>query len=222
MQISLSRHFSLIVKQLREIAFTAFTSVRKRRKSHSFKFLKMVGVLGLEPRTSSLSGTRSNQLSYTPIPQKVAYPSATGLGSPLRGTASFRGPRSPAFRAALCAVLVPASIILFVQLLRNRDGRPHLLSCGHYARRSGFAEEMIFPPHPHFFRLAADARVRGCSLSGCGGRSRGLTCPSAAPTAPVVPGCNIFLPYSLYRKKMVEVKGLEPSTSCLQSRYSSH
>ena len=27
----------------------------------------MVGVLGLEPRTSSLSGTRSNQLSYTPI-----------------------------------------------------------------------------------------------------------------------------------------------------------
>ena len=29
---------------------------------------KMVGVLGFEPRTSSLSGTRSNQLSYTPIP----------------------------------------------------------------------------------------------------------------------------------------------------------
>ena len=30
-------------------------------------FLKLVGVLGVEPRTSSLSGTRSNQLSYTPI-----------------------------------------------------------------------------------------------------------------------------------------------------------
>ena len=29
-------------------------------------FLNMVGVLGFEPRTSSLSGTRSNQLSYTP------------------------------------------------------------------------------------------------------------------------------------------------------------
>ena len=29
-------------------------------------FLQMVGVLGFEPRTSSLSGTRSNQLSYTP------------------------------------------------------------------------------------------------------------------------------------------------------------
>ena len=27
----------------------------------------MVGVLGVEPRTSSLSGTRSNQLSYTPV-----------------------------------------------------------------------------------------------------------------------------------------------------------
>ena len=28
---------------------------------------EMVGVLGVEPRTSSLSGTRSNQLSYTPF-----------------------------------------------------------------------------------------------------------------------------------------------------------
>ena len=27
----------------------------------------MVGVPGLEPGTSSLSGTRSNQLSYTPL-----------------------------------------------------------------------------------------------------------------------------------------------------------
>ena len=31
------------------------------------RFKEMVGVLGVEPRTSSLSGTRSNQLSYTPI-----------------------------------------------------------------------------------------------------------------------------------------------------------
>ena len=29
--------------------------------------IKMVGVPGLEPGTSSLSGTRSNQLSYTPV-----------------------------------------------------------------------------------------------------------------------------------------------------------
>ena len=63
-------------------------------------FSYMVGVLGFEPRTSSLSGTRSNQLSYTPSPQKVACLSATGLRPPLRGTATFRGPRSPAFRAA--------------------------------------------------------------------------------------------------------------------------
>ena len=31
-----------------------------------FKQQIMVGVPGLEPGTSSLSGTRSNQLSYTP------------------------------------------------------------------------------------------------------------------------------------------------------------
>ena len=31
----------------------------------------MVGVPGLEPGTSSLSGTRSNQLSYTPINKTV-------------------------------------------------------------------------------------------------------------------------------------------------------
>ena len=30
----------------------------------NFRFAEMVGVLGVEPRTSSLSGTRSNQLSY--------------------------------------------------------------------------------------------------------------------------------------------------------------
>ena len=36
----------------------------------------MVGVLGFEPRTSSLSGTRSNQLSYTPLTSpKSCHPS---------------------------------------------------------------------------------------------------------------------------------------------------
>ncbi len=34
----------------------------------------LVGVTGIEPVTSSLSGTRSNQLSYTPI----ALPTADG------------------------------------------------------------------------------------------------------------------------------------------------
>ena len=107
--------------------------------------LYMVGVLGFEPRTSSLSGTRSNQLSYTPSPQKVACLSATDLRPPLRGTTTFRGPRSPAFRAA----------------------SPY--SC---------------------------LRVRIFVWSH----------PSLSDTI----------------KKMVESKGLEPSTSCLQSRCSSH
>ena len=51
----------------------------------------MVGVLGFEPRTSSLSGTRSNQLSYTPgFPQKVASrrPRASG---PLHTFGYFSG-----------------------------------------------------------------------------------------------------------------------------------
>ena len=39
-------------------------------------FAYMVGVLGFEPRTSSLSGTRSNQLSYTPLTSpKSCHPS---------------------------------------------------------------------------------------------------------------------------------------------------
>jgi hypothetical protein len=48
----------------------------------------MVGVLGIEPRTSSLSGTRSNQLSYTPevvAPRGTAIArSATGGGNRVR------------------------------------------------------------------------------------------------------------------------------------------
>ena len=37
---------------------------------------KMVGVRGLEPRASSLSGTRSNRLSYTPrgLPREACDP----------------------------------------------------------------------------------------------------------------------------------------------------
>jgi hypothetical protein len=36
--------------------------------------LKMVGPNGLEPSTSSVSGRRSNQLSYGPIPTGVTFP----------------------------------------------------------------------------------------------------------------------------------------------------
>ena len=44
----------------------------------------MVGVLGFEPRTSSLSGTRSNQLSYTPSKPlsdgvRMVFPPSTAL-----------------------------------------------------------------------------------------------------------------------------------------------
>ena len=39
----------------------------------------MVGVPGLEPGTSSLSGTRSNQLSYTPKLKCPTRPNQSGL-----------------------------------------------------------------------------------------------------------------------------------------------
>ena len=62
--------------------------------------LILVGVLGVEPRTSSLSGTRSNQLSYTPeFPKKWLSLRSRSSGVP-SGTALFRGPRSPSVRAA--------------------------------------------------------------------------------------------------------------------------
>ena len=45
--------------------FSLFVNEHRAFDRHVF-FSYMVGVLGFEPRTSSLSGTRSNQLSYTP------------------------------------------------------------------------------------------------------------------------------------------------------------
>ena len=67
--------FSLIVKQ-HAVRKPRFSRVRKRGKTLpiAFKSHKMVGVLGFEPRTSSLSGTRSNQLSYTPDSPKNPVP----------------------------------------------------------------------------------------------------------------------------------------------------
>ena len=77
----------------------------KSRLFHTASYL--VGVLGFEPRTSSLSGTRSNQLSYTPgFPQKLTLLSATGLGIPLRGSRQFSGaPRSGIPLASQCSYL---------------------------------------------------------------------------------------------------------------------
>ena len=70
--------FSLIVKQ-HAVRKPRFSRVRKRGKTLpiAFKSHKMVGVLGFEPRTSSLSGTRSNQLSYTPDSPKNPVPPVT-------------------------------------------------------------------------------------------------------------------------------------------------
>ena len=52
------------------INFKDFTLLYKMCFKHYLIFSTptpvLVGVLGFEPRTSSLSGTRSNQLSYTP------------------------------------------------------------------------------------------------------------------------------------------------------------
>ena len=50
-----------------------FPAGRPVGKSFSKTASKMVGVLGFEPRTSSLSGTRSNQLSYTPATKWLCW-----------------------------------------------------------------------------------------------------------------------------------------------------
>ena len=52
-----------------------FTGRQSRANHHKY----MVGVLGFEPRTSSLSGTRSNQLSYTPILDYRSFSTAESL-----------------------------------------------------------------------------------------------------------------------------------------------
>ena len=116
---------------------------------------RMVGVLGFEPRTSSLSGTRSNQLSYTPIEAKPRWASRYDSG--------------------------------------------YSENCADWLRGG-----KIFPRTPIFYELAASA----------------CPCDCSAPAALIVPGCNGFVRY--VRCKLVEAKGLEPSTSCLQSRCSSH
>ena len=63
--------------------FTRHTGSTGKSSLHRRLPMKiMVGVLGFEPRTSSLSGTRSNQLSYTPMVEpKGLEPSAFCLQS---------------------------------------------------------------------------------------------------------------------------------------------
>ena len=88
-----------------------------------------MGVLGVEPRTSSLSGTRSNQLSYTP-----SFPLKSCLRRRLRrltltyvkASGTFRGPRSPFFRAAY-AVLKTASKVFFYLIRLSPDSKAYLV-----------------------------------------------------------------------------------------------
>ena len=129
----------------------------------------MVGVLGFEPRTSSLSGTRSNQLSYTPLFPLKAPPFGHGprVFCFAKASGTFRGPRSPAFRAAS-----PYSCL-----------RDWMMSAKN--------------------RLVPDCLARYFLIF----RSR---CDNGAPRH-----------LGVARLPLVEPKGLEPSTSCLQSRCSS-
>ena len=66
----------------------------------------MVGVLGFEPRTSSLSGTRSNQLSYTPFcPKKLLAFRPRASGPRFAGPLLFGG---PGWALATLRVPIPA------------------------------------------------------------------------------------------------------------------
>jgi hypothetical protein len=46
----------------------------RRKQRHKRAVIKMVGPNGLEPSTSSVSGRRSNQLSYGPITNGATFP----------------------------------------------------------------------------------------------------------------------------------------------------
>ena len=94
-----SRHYFFLQLSINSAkSFAVFMSIPSGFTSIYSQY--MVGVLGFEPRTSSLSGTRSNQLSYTPeFPKKWLSLRSRSSGVP-SGTALFRGPRSPSVRAA--------------------------------------------------------------------------------------------------------------------------
>ena len=77
--LSTKLHFFAVISSRHYFFFICQSTLRSNRSFYVILFQGfhqigqqyMVGVLGFEPRTSSLSGTRSNQLSYTPgFPQK--------------------------------------------------------------------------------------------------------------------------------------------------------
>ena len=127
---------------------------------------QLVGVPGIEPGTSSLSGTRSNQLSYTP---------ASGCRPPRPPEGWWRQPgsnrRHPACKAgALPTELCPrrgTSLSTRVQALFGRAA-----SCGPGGVRenpqldlpvSGW-RRVSAPPRPEGRSTFAAASLRGCSL----------------------------------------------------------
>ena len=71
----------VIVKEL----FSRMMTLRRSGMPSPEK--NMVGVPGFEPGTSSLSGTRSNQLSYTPLKR----PDRSGWSKPWRRLVELRG-----------------------------------------------------------------------------------------------------------------------------------
>ena len=56
----------LMLRPLATLQFS-FTSDSTVVKDHKMEGAALVGLTGVEPVTSSLSGTRSNQLSYKPM-----------------------------------------------------------------------------------------------------------------------------------------------------------
>ena len=125
-----SRHYFFLQLSINSAkSFAVFMSIPSGFTSNPSQY--MVGVLGFEPRTSSLSGTRSNQLSYTPgFPQKrPPFGHGPRVRSNFRPAAGrFRGcPRSPFVRAA-CAVLRTSSMVFLP--LNNPFHQPHLFING--------------------------------------------------------------------------------------------
>ena len=170
----------------------------------------MVGVLGFEPRTSSLSGTRSNQLSYTPIEAKPRWAFLSTGASTMQSGPACGGklfPHTPisydlAANALSCNSSAPAAAApLGPYLSAFRPPTPQRPSSTDYGGG----------PSLRCVRLR---RVRSLLLISFE-MSSSLT--SATRRLP-----RFFRAAGIRYREVVEAKGLEPSTSCLQSRCSSH
>ena len=121
----------------------------------------LVGVPGIEPGTSSLSGTRSNQLSYTPVPDSGRHrpPSPAGAPArhPVRGGGGSRA-RTGGIQLAKLALYqlsyAPGAGRLSRRALKRSSGTAAR------AVRRGCGEDFGLCPVFTF----ADALRRGCSL----------------------------------------------------------